>query len=360
MKKINLFNKTISPLSDGKGCPVERGGVWELPRRTPCATPSWKEGERKVPSYRRMPVSRGIVENRHTAEARCPGIAIAMTCPAGDFSSQGDEKHNVCDAVTAPAIRRAGWVPAFAGMTMIVIAALFATPSFAEPTELDKKTVASKAYVDTKQDKITTGLVEFDDLGVTATVPALVVTNSTGTALNGNTIGFLDLETYGNLNAGLDELPDTLVPSIGLIDAQLQNIWNNMPSSWAPLTWNNTQSTAINAYNSTFGDGTNQWAGNSNHLINGGFLANSLALKQNKIPAGTAGNVVTYSGTAGTVGSVATANAPTYNETTGVLENGTNIATIAAVDTRQKKMTCAGWDSETHTDEHCWLWSIEE
>ena len=66
MKKINLFNKTISPLSDGKGCPVERGGVWELPRRTPCATPSWKEGEHKVPSYRRMPVSgvfsRGVWE----------------------------------------------------------------------------------------------------------------------------------------------------------------------------------------------------------------------------------------------------------------------------------------------------------
>ena len=63
MKKINIFNRNID-----------------------------------LPSYRHMPVSRGIVENRHTAEARCPGIAIAMTCPAGDFSSQGDEKHNVCDA----------------------------------------------------------------------------------------------------------------------------------------------------------------------------------------------------------------------------------------------------------------------
>ena len=57
MKKINIFNRNID-----------------------------------LPSYRHMSVSRGIVENRHTAEARCPGIAIAMTCPAGDFSSQSGEK----------------------------------------------------------------------------------------------------------------------------------------------------------------------------------------------------------------------------------------------------------------------------
>ena len=37
-------------------------------------------------------------KSRHTAEGRCPGIATAMTCPAGDFSSPCDEKQNVCDA----------------------------------------------------------------------------------------------------------------------------------------------------------------------------------------------------------------------------------------------------------------------
>ena len=68
------------------------------------------------------------------------------------------------------------------------------------------------------------------------------------------------------------------------------------------LDWSSTQSAAINAYNSTFGNGTNQWAGNSAFLINGQFLANSLALKQNKIPAGTAGEILTYSGTAGQLG----------------------------------------------------------
>lgn len=62
------------------------------------------------------------------------------------------------------------------------------------------------------------------------------------------------------------------------------------------------------------------------------------ALKQDAIPAGTAGNLVTYSGTAGTVGSTTPASAPSYNASTGALENGTAIATIAAVDTMQKKI----------------------
>ena len=336
MKKINLFNRNINspqgcreqtPLSMGKGCPVERGGVWacwrNAPRITPSpfgATPSWKEGERKVPSYRRMPVSSGF--------------------------------------------NRGGGLPLFSGMTAVIFALFIATPSFAAPTELDKKTVASKAYVDTKQDIIETGLVEFDGDFM---LPAITTYDSTS-GLVANKIGILDhgtvmdssegyLNLYGDSNNYGSEM-DNYVPTVRAVAEALQVILDNMPN-WTPLTWNNTQSTAINAYNTTFGTGTNNWAENGGFLINGQFLANSLALKQNKIPAGTAGNVVTYSGTAGTVGSVATANAPTYNETTGVLENGTNIATIAAVDTRQKKMTCAGWDSETHTDEHCWLWSIE-
>ena len=56
---------------------------------------------------------------------------------------------------------RGGGIPLFSGMTAVIFALFIATPSFAEPTELDKKTVASKAYVDTqdalKQDKITAG-----------------------------------------------------------------------------------------------------------------------------------------------------------------------------------------------------------
>jgi len=274
---------------------------------------------------------------------------------------------------------REGWRVAPAGVWFAVIAAiLIATPSFAEPTELDKKTVASKAYVDTKQDIIETGNVMFwdDPEGTEGDmyVPGLVAYDSQTNALSGNKIGILDQETIlgdeGDLwmyssGGGYGSEMDNFVPTVRAVAEALQHVWNTMSLSLSPLSWNvngdngANRTNAINAYNSTFGNGTNNWAGRSEDFINGQFLANSLALKQNKIPAGTAGNVVTYSGTAGTVGSVATANAPTYNETTGVLENGTNIATIAAVDTRQKKMTCAGWDSETHTDEHCWLWSIE-
>jgi len=338
-----------------------------------------------LPSYRRMPVSGGIVENRHTAEARCPGIATAMTCPAGDFSSQGDEKHNVCDASFC--IRK-NWVPAFAGMTIIAIAALFATPSFAEPTELDKKTVASKAYVDTKQNIIDTDLVEFYDApsGETHNVPSLV-SYGTGTNNNdgllGNKIGIMSFDVFSDplSNYSYNEM-DNFVPTVRAVADALQNIWDSMPN-WAPLTWNNTQSTAINAYNSTFGNGTNQWAGNSDHLINGQFLANSLALKQNKLPEldtnlvlGQAGQSVLAPTTAGNVTQVALWDADgaepdawdvgTYfSDATADERRAINysIPTVGAVavglNQKQNKMVCAGWDSDTHTDEHCWLWSIE-
>ena len=248
-----------------------------------------------------------------------------------------------------------------------LIVTTLATPAFATPTEADKRTVASKAYVDTKQDIIPTGLAQFDDYGTTATVPALVITNATGTALNGNTIGFLDLNTYNNLDSGLDELPDTMVPSIGLMKSELGSLENNLNvflASIADLSWNaGTFPAAINAYSTTF-DPTEQhvngnWPYNQQRrLVRADTFANSLALKQNKIAAGTAGNVVTYTGTAGTVGSVAVSSTEDYNQQ-NELTNGSNLANVQLVSTKQNKMTCAGWDSETHTDEHCWLWSIE-
>ena len=77
------------------------------------------------------------------------------------------------------------------------------------------------------------------------------------------------------------------------------------------------------------------------------------------LPTGTAGNVVTYDANGDIGGSVATANSPTY--TNGTLTNGTNIATIAAVETKQNKMTCAGWPESVavadRTDANCWLWN---
>ena len=85
------------------------------------------------------------------------------------------------------------------------------------------------------------------------------------------------------------------------------------------------------------------------------------------VPSGTPNTVANY-GANGALGTgIATANTATYNATTGALENGDNIATIAAVDTRQKKKVCAGYEPAaagqpahdgTHPgdEDYCWLW----
>jgi len=67
-----------------------------------------------LPSYRHMPVSRGIVENRHTAEARCPGQAKRGLAPQEIFHCETMKNINVCDT---GAHIRSHWIPAFAGMT---------------------------------------------------------------------------------------------------------------------------------------------------------------------------------------------------------------------------------------------------
>ena len=178
-----------------------------------------------------------------------------------------------------------------------LIAVTLATPSFAEPTELDKKTVASKAYVDTKQDLIDSGNVlldNFDDNNVY--VPGLVAYDSTTQTLKGNQVGILDWVTLDTVGMVLDDYSDRddLVPTVAAVSQVLSAMWDIMPQQWQALSWNvnndngANRTNAINAYNTTFGTGTNQWAGttNSGDLINGQFLANSLALKQNKITTG--------------------------------------------------------------------------
>ena len=182
----------------------------------------------------------------------------------------------------------------------------------------------------------------------------------------GNTIGFLDLNTYNNLDGSYDTFPDAdkLVPSLGLVNAIRGDIYSAMPSIWNAFIWDNsTFPAAINAYSTTFDPTDVHVNGNWPHsqqvyLVRADTFANSLALKQNKIDAGTAGNVVTYTGNAGVVGSVAVSSTEDYNQQ-NELTNGSNLANVQLVSTKQNKMTCAGWDSETHTDEHCWLWSIE-
>ena len=85
--------------------------------------------------------------------------------------------------------------------------------AYAETTDADKKTVASKAYVDTKQDIITTGLVSlgddwFEDL------PSVVSFDSTS-GLVGNKYGILDVN--GSMNY-IDDLKFTILQFLEFVN----------------------------------------------------------------------------------------------------------------------------------------------
>ena len=285
-----------------------------------------------LPSYRRKPVSGGIVENRHTAEARCLGQAKRGLAPQEIFHCETMKNINVCDA---GAHIRSHWIPAFAGMTAkicgmtaIIIAALFAVPAMATQDEIDQKTVTSKYYVDqelaTKQDTITIDKVLFqqgDGKIPSIYVPAIVATNAAGTALNGNTVGVLDLGSMDESEYGMDMYWNSGYYNIAAMD------------SFVP-----TVHAVANA------------------------LSNIKSSKQDKL-SGAAGSVVTYTGTAGSVSSTAVSSGATYNGAT--LTNGDHIANIAAVETavaavetaKQDKMTCAGYVPGHENDiNYCWLY----
>ena len=276
-----------------------------------------------------------------------------------------------------------------------LIATTLATPSFATPTELDNKTVASKAYVDTKQDIIETGLVELLYGGGEYMLPAITTYDSTS-GLVANKIGILDWQTAeveGPLNlfsyegGGYGSEMDNYVPTVRAVAESLQNILGSMPY-WNALPWNvngdngANRTNAINAYNSTFGNGPNNWVGSNTDLIDGQFLAKSLALKQNKLPEqddnlipGQAGSVLAPT-TAGNVAQVALWNADGGDSTAWNIDDfytnsadravlRASIPTVGAVEVgleqKQNKMTCAGYLAGHENDEdYCWLWNIDE
>ncbi len=169
-----------------------------------------------------------------------------------------------------------------------LIAVTLATPSFAEPTELDKKTVASKAYVDTKQDIIEAGVVTFrePEEQIDYTVPSLV-SYGTGTnnadGLLGNKIGILGIDqslgglySYNFLDMGDDESVylDNFVPTVRAVAYALE------PTTWHQINTPNI----INTYRVSFAD-------DDDNLVNGYFLGKTLALKQNKLPAKNTGDL---------------------------------------------------------------------
>ena len=124
--------------------------------------------------------------------------------------------------------------------------------------------MTSKSYVDAqdalKQDTITTGLVSLGDDWI-EDLPALVSYDTTS-GLVGNKYGILDYNgSYNYVDDGWnnyqeDDETNLLIPTVGAVGRELQNIWNNMPSAFS---WTNTETAAVNNYSIAFDDTTNNW-----------------------------------------------------------------------------------------------------
>ena len=154
---------------------------------------------KKLPSYRRKPVSRGF--NR-------------------------DDKIPLFSGMTGK----------ICGMTMIVIAALFITlPSFATPTATDRKTVSSKAYVDTnvelKQPKIPAANPNNATIGV-----SVVTYTSTGNGTIGERQIYDGTNAYTNgdanklvtaaaLNGTVTNLPTMQTSKLACADSPTCSLW---------------------------------------------------------------------------------------------------------------------------------------
>ena len=93
-----------------------------------------------------------------------------------------------------------------------------------------------------------------------------------------------------------------------------------------------------------------------------GAVVKGLNGKQEAIIGGTSGNLVAYSGTAGTVGvqTVYKTNA-TYASQTDALVQAQHVNT-ATQNAFNAVMTCNSWDPSVaeadRTDENCWLWNV--
>ena len=94
-------------------------------------------------------------------------------------------------------------------------------------------------------------------------------------------------------------------------------------------------------------------------LVTVGAINSALQDKQNLIPAGTSGNLVTYTGSAGSVGSAAVYNASnSYSGQNTALVQAQHVNTAAA-NAFNAHITCNQYDtSGTQTAEHCLLWNV--
>ena len=99
-------------------------------------------------------------------------------------------------------------------------------------------------------------------------------------------------------------------------------------------------------------------AGIDNNIPTVGAVNTGLATKQDEIGAGTAaGNVVTYTGNAGTVGEKAVYNSSaTYNQNALIEANHANTAIRTGLN---EHLTCAPNGTDPATG-NCWLWQIND
>jgi hypothetical protein len=211
-------------------------------------------------------------------------------------------------------------------ITTSIIAAMVAMPAFAAPTAqelLDQKTVTSKYYVDTtKQDKITTDKVLAVDTGGNddVYVPAIVTTNAAGTTLTGNSVGLLTYEALDSTGSGLEDfdLVDNLVPTTAAVMSQISTKQFNIDSTYGSFVYDSS---------------TNRYAD---------------------------GSVIVTTADDGLVDQRGIATAPVYNNQ-NQLTNGDWLPTMAAVETKQSKLTCAGYvpGHEGNLD-YCWLYGEVE
>ena len=97
-------------------------------------------------------------------------------------------------------------------------------------------------------------------------------------------------------------------------------------------------------------DTTSGGTANSTSLITSGAVNSGLSGKQNKIAAGTAGNVVTYSGTAGAVNSLGFDTAPTASSN-NLVKSGAIKTALDAKEDVGNKVTSTAYVEATHDNE---------
>ena len=289
---FKFFNRQMNSPFLGKGVRRNRRGVWaSISKRKGVDTKRTGYGSIDTRFLCNTPVRFRFATARHPSSQR--GITPSPFGATPSFKSP-TKFFKFCGS------RQEGDL--WRRVTVSILALFITIPAFAtDPDPAAQKTVASKAYVDTKQDIITTGLVEFQDVpnDVTHNLPSLV---SYGTGTN-NTDGLLG-NKIGILSSGILDDPlfvynydgmDNFVPTVRAVAQALSS-----------LIWSNQQNIALNAYSTTFGNAATNWNGSQNNVINGYSFVHALALKQNKLDA-KASNARAQAVTRSTAGNTASA-----------------------------------------------------